>query len=301
MVLYLSHNIDTLKTFEKIFISIWQTVNQPTFDQINKTLMDDDLIQAVSEIILEQIEHKVIEIPEYDSNNCDYINMKMFVKRRMSVWIRSAFHVKEMIPNDAYIVTKDASENSSKSEVKITVMDKDTGTEQLSTRWSNGVHQFLQLKHTRRLTPESLKAVFMSNMSFFKRYKHNIVGLTGSLGSSDEQNLLNKVYQLRFFELPRYKSELFRELTGSVHTDQNTRLEAIKNALNREIQLKSINGDRRRAVLIISENVKSVLILKEYLANSYPNAKVYKSAYEKFQIDQLHPGDVIIATNLAGR
>ena len=51
-----------------------------------------------------------------------------------------------MIPNDTYIISRDKSDKSNKSEVKITVMDKDTGTEQLSTRWSNGAHQFLQLK-----------------------------------------------------------------------------------------------------------------------------------------------------------
>jgi preprotein translocase subunit SecA len=131
--------------------------------------------------------------------------------------IKSAFQVKEMIPNDTYIISRD---KSKKTEVNITVIDKDTGTEQLSTRWSNGVHQFLQLKHSRRFTPESLKAVFISNMSFFKRYKNNIIGLTGSLGSIDEQNLLNSVYQLRFFKLPRFKSESFRELKGSVHTTE---------------------------------------------------------------------------------
>ncbi|CAF1300283.1 unnamed protein product [Didymodactylos carnosus] len=175
----------------------------------------------------------------------------------MSIWIQSAFHVRDMTPNDTYIVSRD--KLSPKSDVQITVMDKDTGIEQASTRWSNGVHQFLQLKHMRRITPESLKAVFISNMSFFKRCRNHIIGLTGSLGSFDEQLLLDKVYQLRFFELPR------------------------------------------SAVLIICENVKNVLILKEYLANTYPNAKDYKSAYEDFHIDQLHPGDTLISTNLADR
>ncbi|UJR21058.1 hypothetical protein I4U23_024158 [Adineta vaga] len=301
MVLYLSHNIDTLKSLERIFISIWQTINQPMFDAIRGHMIDDTLIGEVSNMILEQINEKNIEIPEYDSHNCDYINIRSFIKRRMITWIRSAFHVRDMIPNDTYIVSRDKSDKSSKSEVQITVMDKDTGTEQLSTRWSNGVHQFLQLKHMRRLTPESLKAVFISNMSFFKRYKNHIIGLTGSLGSSDEQFLLDKVYQLRFFELPRFKQELFRELKGNVTTGQNTWLESIQNALDREIKTKLGTKDRRRAVLIICENVKSVLVLKEYLSSSYPNVKDYKSAYEDFHIDQMNPGDIIIATNLAGR
>lgn len=171
------------------------------------------------------------------------------------------------------------------------------------TRWSNGVHQFLELKHTRRLTSESLKAVFISNMSYFKRYKHNVLGLTGSLGSSSEQALLDTVYGLRFFELPRFKQELFRQLEGSVHSEQSAWLEGVKKAVDREIRLRACGGgcDKRRAVLIICENVKSVLVLHAYLSGTYPNAKIYKSAYEKFDITEMSPGDLIIATNLAGR
>ena len=39
----------------------------------------------------------------------------------------------------------------------------------MASEWGTALHQFLQLKHSLRLTTESLKAVFMSNISFFKR------------------------------------------------------------------------------------------------------------------------------------
>ena len=37
---------------------------------------------------------------------------------------------------------------------------------------------------------ETLKAVFISNVSFFKRYGTNIYGLTGTIGSESEISLL---------------------------------------------------------------------------------------------------------------
>jgi preprotein translocase subunit SecA len=290
---------------ERIFVSIWDIVNQEQFDKLSKNRdIEDDLVVIVTEIVYEQILNKSISICEYSTpSHCDYINMRLFIKRRLPTWVRSAFHVKDMTPNDTYIITSDTLDKSSDADVRITVMDKDTGVEQSSTRWSNGVHQFLQLKHTRRLAPESLKAVFISNLSFFKRYKQNIMGLTGSLGSAVEQNLLNQVYNLRFFKLPRFYQELFRQLPSGVFTEQTNWLEGIKKAIDREIKLKVkiTNRDKRRAVLVICENVKTVLVLKEYLSNSYPNVREYKSAYEKFNIDEMSPGDIIIATNLAGR
>ena len=50
---------------------------------------------------------------------------------------------------------------------KILIMDKDTGIEQESTQWSHGLHQFIQLKHTSKLSNESLKPVFISNYNYF--------------------------------------------------------------------------------------------------------------------------------------
>ena len=300
MVLYLSHNIDGLKSLERVFLSIWQTVNQPTMAQVRA--FDEQTIALVAEMIQELVDNGNVDVSNYDTGLCDYVNLKTFVRRRMPIWVKSAFQVKEMAPNDSYIVSKDLS-NDTKNDIKITVMDKDTGTEQLSTRWSNGVHQFLQLKHARRLTPESLKAVFISNMTYFKRYGKNIVGLTGSIGSNTEQAILDDVYKVKFFELPRFKAELFKQLPANVYTNEQTWLDGIKKAVDKQIKNKekSSHDDKQRAVLIICENVKTVINLKDYLKSSYPNAREYKSSYEKFDIDKLRPGDVIIATNLAGR
>ncbi|CAF4524420.1 unnamed protein product, partial [Didymodactylos carnosus] len=68
-----------------------------TVEQLHRNTIDDDLIQLASDMILEQIDNRSIDVPEYDSNHCDYINMKLFIKRRISTWIKSVFHVREHI------------------------------------------------------------------------------------------------------------------------------------------------------------------------------------------------------------
>lgn len=60
-------------------------------------------------------------------------------------------------------------------------MDKDTGVEQTSSKWGDGLHQFIQLKHNGKLSDESLKAVYMSNAGYFQSYQ-NLFGMTGTVG-----------------------------------------------------------------------------------------------------------------------
>lgn len=48
----------------------------------------------------------------------------------------------------------------------------------------------------------------MSNYIFFSKYSGHVYGMTGTLGSNIERDLLAKSYDLDFFELPRFKKEL---------------------------------------------------------------------------------------------
>jgi hypothetical protein len=88
------------------------------------------------------------------------------------------------------------------------INDLQTGVEQMNTQWSEGLQQFIQLKHTNKLSEESLKAIFMSNYIYFTQYGGNIYGMTGTLGANLERDLLNKAYNLDFFQLPRFKKDL---------------------------------------------------------------------------------------------
>ncbi len=62
-------------------------------------------------------------------------------------------------------------------------VDLSTGVSRKNTILSKGMHQFLSLKHNLRLNSESLTSCFISNMSYVKKYKGTIYGVTGTLGS----------------------------------------------------------------------------------------------------------------------
>ena len=169
-VLYLSHEMECLKWLESIFILIWASVLR--IDLNNLEINQDNLMNDISDFINKSIKTNKIETPKY---------LEKYIEYKVKRWVESAFQARLMNENDHFIldVVKNKAGKNDKEKKKIIVIDKDTGVEQYSTRWSNGLAQFLELKYKRKISVESLKAVFISNKTFFQRYKNNLYGLTG--------------------------------------------------------------------------------------------------------------------------
>ncbi|CAF1543380.1 unnamed protein product [Didymodactylos carnosus] len=119
-------------------------------------------------------------------------------------------------------------------------MDKDTGIEQLTSHWSNGLHIFLQLKYCSFINDECLKAVFMSNMNFFKRY-NNLRGMTGTIGDKEERELLTLEYDVDCFELPRFKKYRFKyeKMKEIVCSSEREWYEKLIEDVNEKMELKT--------------------------------------------------------------
>lgn len=273
--LYLSHDIPDLRHLMQLYIEIWCSVHSPELN-----IPSEENIQKVLERTQMRINDKSISIPK-----C----LESFVNYRLKIWIEMAYSAKAMTLNDQYILEKE-----------IIVMDNDTGVEQMDTQWNNGLHQFLQLLNTRKLTKESLKAVYLSNLSYFQMYSGKIYGITGTLGLESDKNLLMQIYNVDFFKLPRFKKHLFKEEEGKVLATETDWFEKISVELMEKI-------DEDRSVLIICENIIKAEKLKEYLTKKFEsmNIESYTKAHQEFTLgtkeNPLSSKKIIIATNLAGR
>ncbi|CAF4656220.1 unnamed protein product, partial [Didymodactylos carnosus] len=154
-----------------------------------------------------------------------------------------AFQARIMREDDHFVLDISKTDEQNKKKQKtIIVLDKDTGVEQYSTRWSHGLAQFLELKYRRKLTVESLKA-------FFQAYKHRLFGLTGTLGSENSQNFLSDLYQLQFAYLPTSKEKYFHQIYNKISIEYGDWLNLIAK--------ETIEIVKKRPVLIICENVES--------------------------------------------
>ncbi|CAF3812652.1 unnamed protein product, partial [Rotaria sp. Silwood1] len=420
--LYISHGIADMRHLRDLFIQIWVSVN----NRVEQSYSEEN-VNKIHQYIQLLISNKDLKIPS---------TLKNFVDRSLKTWISNAYCAKYIEDNDNYII----GDVESTKNGEILIMDKDTGVEQLNTRWSNGLHQFLQLKHCGKLSDESLKAVFISNMNFFKLYD-NLNGMTGTIGGQEERELLSLEYGVDCFELPRFRKYRFRyektkecvckdedEWCEQIIADINEKMDAkrhvseqekteieeiqkqseilledvkkeleilvqqrdrkikekyelIKQKNTYDIEKRTIvkevekkwnddvnnrtrvyksleiceqninvtkkaidqidqdinssedtirfrqtqivklerniqhyqqilgsgeNRDRRRAVLVICENIASLekiaaTIRQKFQSNRNCNIYTYDRAYRKFEKSELNPGDIIIATNIAGR
>ncbi|CDW85763.1 preprotein translocase subunit-like protein [Stylonychia lemnae] len=277
--LYLSHKIPELACLKNLYIQIWASVHSK-----GNTKGTQEDIKAITESLKLRIDSKNIQIPNI---------LKNLIFKKLPEYVNNAFTAKNMHQNDPYIV------KMRKDNGRVVVMDKETGVEQKSTQWSNGLHQFLQLKHQDRLTPESFRAVFISNLKYFQNYKGKIYGLTGTLGSKVERNLLNNLYSLKFFNLPRFTQSSYIQNDPIIVPTLQAQLNMIK------MIVKDVCIEQKRPILFICENVSSVLQIEQFIAEFHN--QVYKriSADEDLDIgtesNPLLGGEVIVATNIAGR
>ncbi|EFN87608.1 Protein translocase subunit secA [Harpegnathos saltator] len=222
--------------------------------------------------------------------------LKPFVALHLDSWINSAKTALFMQERQDYIVDVDRKGSRPDLKANITIIDRDTGTDQTHSQWDEALHQFLQLKHGCKMSIQSLKAVFVSNVYYLKLYG-NLYGLTGTLGSHRERDLLRKIYQVDFVTVPTTKMRKFKECNPIACSN----LQEWCQQIHSEADTYTKAG---RSVLIICETVQDVESLHSVLcAKNMTNLHTYTRDYESFDVaaEHLREGKIIIATNLAGR
>ncbi|CAF1142837.1 unnamed protein product [Didymodactylos carnosus] len=237
-----------------------------------------------------------------------------FVERHLDKFIDNAKHALFMSEGVDYVIDVDRTGLDPDLNPKIIIIDKNTGTDQSSSQWHEALHQFLQIKHGCKLALMSLKAVFISNVSYFLKLYGNLYGLSGTLGSIQEKELLSELYNVDLIKIPTSKPKNFFEERPIICPFK----EQWTNSIYAETKKKIL---KRRSVLIIGESVKDVEYITKHLIKSanedgennpsnelyYSLQKpyVYKREHEEFLFGQgnefLSCGKVIVATNLAGR
>ncbi len=280
-ILYLSHKIPEFDELLPIFVEIWNAVHAP-----DVPFGTDDHVAKVLNVIQMRINSGEIMVP-----NC----IRDYVDRQLITWIRNAFRAKNHVTVNDFYKLDDLRDGRGQ---QLVIMDKETGVEQVQTTWSHGLHQFLQLKHGLNISPASLKAVFLSNMNYFSQYKGKIFGLTGTLGSQAECNLLSEVFDVDFFRLPRFSRRFCLEEDPILATKYFQWTRNVAEAAAAIVQL-----ERKRAVLIICDNIAAVEDIEKELRqiDSKPSITTYTSSFDKDFKHAIDPGQIVVATNLAGR
>ena len=237
------------------------------------------MVNSLNEYIDDLIKEKLIIIP---SNFEDY-----FQKQRKK-WVYNAIEAFNYQENIHYIV----------HDGQIKPVDYfSTGIVQNSTIWSDGLHQFLQLKHNLKMTCESLTTNFLSNVGFINSYGR-IYGMTGTLGSKHARSILKEVYNLELINIPQQRKKQYLEYPTIISETESNWMQDICSAALLEIE-------KERGVLIICETIDQANVISNLIKSKYRASavKLYtmNNMNQERQVERILPGEIIIATNLAGR
>ena len=221
-----------------------------------------------------------------------------FVKLHLDNYLENATTALLLQRDVDYVVDGDRTQQSADLNPLVTIIDKDTGTDQITSQWDGGLHQFLQLKEGCQITAQMLKAVFVSNITYIKNYEI-LNGVTGTLGSEPEKEFLMEMFNTSFLIVPSAHSNQLNMKQPIVLSTPEAWLRAVVDEVRETIKTRSI--------IVFCDSIKSVkhisCKIKDDLNLQSDKIHTYYRDYENFQFESecLEPGHVIVATNLAGR
>ncbi|KAL1277219.1 hypothetical protein QQF64_023892 [Cirrhinus molitorella] len=252
---------------------------------------EDSLVKSLGKII-----QKCLQSESKEHSESHIPGLQDLINGKVHTWIENALLAKKLTLGHEYIFYGD----------RVVPVDyKCTGVVQNNMRWGEGLQQFLEMKHQTKLSNMSLITNFMSNVGLFKKYENQIYGITGTLGDQTELDMLKELYKgIKTCKIPSFKQRKLYELEGLVIPEEDEWISTVCIAVQDQVEAKVYRGPR--AVLIICETIKRAEMfhktfavniskdkLKLYVNNNMDNSTITDSTVQA--------GDIIIATNLAGR
>ncbi len=183
---------------------------------------------------------------------------------------------------------------------EVAIVDQNTGRIAQGRRWSNGLHQLVELKEGLEPSADQGTSAQLTFQRFFPRYLH-LTGTSATLAEAGSE--LHHLYQLFIHTIaPRVRSQ--RQAMGTwVFQSQNQQFRAVAADVNEKLQVG-------RAVLIGTDSVDQSNQLHQFLLSEIVNTKpdviqllnAFEHQSESALIAQAgNAGMVTVATNMAGR
>ncbi|KAL2096796.1 hypothetical protein ACEWY4_006003 [Coilia grayii] len=254
---------------------------------------EESLIKPIAELISAKIQYTPC------TNSKDKISIPGFltnlIEKKTAVWVQNAFLAKRLTQGREYVV-----ENDSVCPVDF----RSTGIVELSKKWGDGLQQFVEIKHQIKLSTISAVTNYISNVSFFQKYHGNIYGTTGTLGSDSEMHFMQDMYpQISACKMPTFNRRKLFEVQGTLQPSAEEWKSEIKRVVRTQLSPNAYRGGR--AALVICETINKAKEIYEELKGIIPGETILYCRSDRDSLSKIEkellPGDVIVATNLAGR
>jgi preprotein translocase subunit SecA/ankyrin repeat protein len=210
-------------------------------------------------------------------------------------WIRSALRARDsFVLGRDYIKTTDTKTGLQTIEI---VDAKSTGRVSHSSRWSNGLHEFVEVKENIQVHNQGTTIASICHPTFFERYSY-LFGLTGTVGERAERDEIMTVYHVDSFDVPPNRPcRRVRDPTRIFDTTiaRDTAILASVKA----------HQARSRPVLVLFETINESHNFSRALTMNKIEHLVLNDTQKENEDYILmragRPGAVTVATNVAGR
>ena len=260
------------------------------------------------------------EIPEF---------LQDYVRKCIPCWVENAMQAREMTKDREYAILCDKS---------ISPIDYlSTGVTEINKKWSNGLQQFLEMKHLLPLSSMPCITNYLSNITFFNDYT-KIIGVSGTLppqeneneqnnkiksdnsiidtNSSNEQNNENNTGNCSTYKPRPTNNSNTRKFLMETYQVDCCAIPTIKTKRFYELESIILENDVEwieaiircidkevlqtgRAALVLCEDIQAVYQLKRSGVLFYCQSEDNK--HTNFAESEIKPGTVILATNLGSR
>ncbi len=202
--------------------------------------------------------------------------------------IETALRAHEFFERDGEYIVKDG---------EVVIVDEFTGRLMEGRVWADGLHQAVTVKEGLKLRQETQTVATITYQNFFRLY-NKLAGMTGT--AMTEASEFHKIYGLTVVAIPTNLPLIRREYPDVVYRSEEEKWDAVVDEI-REVHQEG------RPVLVGTTSVEtsealSTRLLREGIEHEVLNAKPEYAAREAEIVAKAgQPGNVTIATNMAGR
>ncbi len=201
-------------------------------------------------------------------------------------YLNAALRADALYERDVHYIVKDN---------QVVIVDEFTGRTMPGRRWSEGLHQAVEAKEGVPIQKENQTLASITFQNYFRLFDK----LSGMTGTADtEAPELMQIYNLEVVIIPTNKEMIRTDHTDQVFLTKEEKYEAIIEDVKDCIE-------RKQPVLVGTASIEvseviSKLLQKVGIKHNVLNAKQHENEAHIIE-DAGRPGNVTIATNMAGR
>ena len=227
-------------------------------------------------------------------------HLNEFLKNHLNRWVDSFWSAMGYQKYYDYATTEILYAGTNSTTYEIAPVDRiNTGEIQTSLRWEDGLHSLLQARNFLPMVPENLVNTFQSYVAYFKRYQGGIYGLSGTLGTADDENFIQYNFGVGVLHIPTFAHKNFVQFDAVKLGTREAWIDEIIQSVHRNV------GSERAGLVLVNPILEVEEFESKLIASGYPKELIlrYSGIKDNYHPDsrKLQPGQVVIATNKAGR